>query len=310
MEPKYYEAGRDSYHNRMILSVDISASSNLDFTSLQEHADALIQQGKHLIWDLQFDLDFSLLEADSYFSTLYFGLETFLKQVLNPRLDSSDAVIGFRGEASLFSNMHFNGFQFQQMKEWVLQQAQSSFEEGLHRPLMKAFQISMISDMLHRLCCILPDEIPVLVIFDHECFENTVELATLLSKRVFPYLIPLTTCVEVDYPLYFNAHEQKLFVPKQEYDSIVGFALPEWENFNSEILSNLQKFYQQFQKENLCLIRMVPEELFMEEWEDLSKILISEKAIGDRGRRMLQGFLAADGEVISEEHLTPFAAMK
>lgn len=302
-EPIRYEAGRDAFYNRVIIPVDLSSSSNLDFTPVINEADRSIAQNKRIVWDFHFDLDCAKLNSQAYFSSLHYGLETFINQVLLEKEEFTDAVIALKAQSDIFSQSELKGIEYHEMKEWVELQSQQNFDPEKHRSLVKAFQISYISDVLHRLCSILPDEIPSLVVFDRQCFENTIEMAALLSKRTFPYIIPCSTTDEIDFPLVFNSQEQKVFAPEKP-DKVVGFSLPEWDHFSSETIALLQDLYEQFQKETKAYIRMVPEELFMEEWEDLSSIIVCNQTLGERGRRMLKGFIATDGEVLTEESLT------
>jgi len=150
------------------------------------------------------------------------------------------------------------------------------FEENT---LMNLEQANHLSDYLHRLASFLPDECPPIIRIETSEKEWT-QLIHFFCLRRFEY-----------FHLEFIGKK----LPVRESDAKIGVVIPSDETINLERLSQMISSLDQKNLKYQC----IPEELLNEHWGGLETLLVDKSSLSDTGQRMLNGFEAAGGNIIS-----------
>lgn len=145
-------------------------------------------------------------------------------------------------------------------------------ESGLDEEI---FCAELFSEYLHRLASVLPDDTEPVVMVDLSERESLADMVLLFCKRRFEH-----------FKLLFS----DLAVPIEgEASTIVS--LPQDEKYDPELMGLLFNRLKNF--------KCIPEELLNEHWDEVDAIIVDPQTLGAAGRRMLCGFEAAGGLIIS-----------
>lgn len=126
---------------------------------------------------------------------------------------------------------------------------------------------TLFAEYFHRLASFLPDHVPVYTLFDA---PKTAKEAQLLSKDRFWHL-----------HLTLNSEEELG----------EGILLPLDTHCTPQVLAKLDQLLP------LKKARLIPEARLTELWHGLDTLWVIEEALSVQGKRKLQGFIAAGGEV-------------
>lgn len=147
----------------------------------------------------------------------------------------------------------------------------------LYQGPVPSWSLEDFADFLHHIAAELPEELPSFALFD--CVGDPLQF----SKEIFPHIHLGFRLGPIGALTWGNR-----LIPKR-YDQRVGVALP------------LREKGLQFDMVDPCLkggaYRLINEPYLTEEWDDLDEIIIFKDFISPRGRRMLQGFEAAGGQI-------------
>ncbi len=147
-------------------------------------------------------------------------------------------------------------------------------ESGLEKEL---FSTQLISDYIHRLASVLPDEMEPVVEIEISPEIPLEECVLLYCRRRFEHL-----------HLSFSNR----MVPIEGKESIV-ISLPQDSLYDPKIYGPL------FKSLDGRSFKCIPEELLNEHWGEVDSLIIDPQTIGEIGKRMLYGFEAAGGQIIS-----------
>ena len=146
-----------------------------------------------------------------------------------------------------------------------------SLESGLKHEI---FCAELFSQYLHRLASVLPDETQPIVMVDISDKSQFAEMVLLFCKRRFEHFQLMFSAISL--PI---AGEAKMIV-----------SLPEDQKYDLGVFAPLFSSIENF--------KCIPEELLNEHWDEVDSIVIDEQSLGPIGKRMLNGFEAAGGEVL------------
>jgi len=163
--------------------------------------------------------------------------------------------------------------------EWLTDHNQIDSPHNRH-----VHALNILSDYLHHLSAIFPDEIEPYVLFDMDGVKNPWQAAQLISKERFTHLNVATKNAPVW--LSYETWDQE-GVREQEHPTR-GVVLPIDSCFADFPLPKVEEPY-----------RMIPEYALTEMWDGVNTLYYMEEALSSLGRRKLQGFVAAQGELES-----------
>lgn len=146
-----------------------------------------------------------------------------------------------------------------------------SLESGLKHEI---FCAELFSQYLHRLASALPDETEPVVLVDIANKDQFAEMVLLFCKRRFEH-----------FQLMFSAISLPI---EGEASTIVS--LPQDQKYDPEIFGPIFSSLENF--------KCIPEELLNEHWDEVDSIIVDEQSLGPMGKRMLNGFEAAGGEIL------------
>ncbi len=161
--------------------------------------------------------------------------------------------------------------QFSQLLASSEKMEERSLESGLKHEI---FCAELFSQYLHRLASVLPDETEPVVMVDIADNNHFAEMVLLFCKRRFEH-----------FQLMFSAISLPI---EGEAKTIVS--LPEDQKYDPDIFGPLFRSLENF--------KCIPEELLNEHWDEVDSIVIDEQSLGPIGKRMLNGFEAAGGEIV------------
>ncbi len=142
---------------------------------------------------------------------------------------------------------------------------------------MNLYCVELFSEYLHRLASVLPDETIAEVRVDISKKQNFAEMMLLFCRRRFEH---------------FSLEFSNIHLPI-EGDQKIAVSLPQDEKYDIEIFQKL------FTDLSDYSFKCIPEELLNEHWEGVDYLIVDPESMGDIGRRMLYGFEAAGGTIIS-----------
>lgn len=270
-----------------------SIEDDLDWTGPLEKAQKAIENNQLIFWE--FDFQITSLKEQSSFHSYALSIDHFKENVLKVFQKNTLGVCLYRGTFQLA----FNEEEKERFEEWLLDRNSSL----LKAHLKNLYSATLLAEYLHRLASCLPDEIQPFCLFDASALTSA-EALQLFSKERFAHLhlglhgakIPMS-------PLSWEKGEAfggwigsglKPSFDKRDYSYAV--VLPVDELCSQESLVTLDRLFLEL-KEKQISFRVIPEFYLTEEWEGIDFLFTLYPSV--LGKRKLQGFCAAGGEVIS-----------
>ncbi|MDN3506391.1 MAG: hypothetical protein P0S96_04085 [Simkaniaceae bacterium] len=134
------------------------------------------------------------------------------------------------------------------------------------------------SRYLHLLAAQLPDEATAILLCEIEEDALLEDLVLIFCRRRFEH---------------FTLQFSKKIIPI-EGDEAIAVVLPQDEKYDPQVFKEI---FASIEGDFKC----IPEELLNEHWDGVDHLIVEPKSLGEMGKRMLLGFEAAGGEVISLE---------
>ncbi len=214
----------------------------------------LAEGAEHIVWEIELG-QFSLTDEMTFLS-LQIALKHFVKTLWFPFKDKTERVIVYR------SSLDFDTF------SWDATQKAFFDESGQAE---RFYCVEAISDYLHRLTALLPEELELSVVFNRGRVASLVEALLLTSKERFSYLK-----VELEGVRFTENAERGLLLPSEDllddYELVEGFL-----------------------EESM---RIIPESLLSESWDGLNELIIFSDYVSPMGLRQLLGFVASGGKLL------------
>jgi hypothetical protein len=249
--------------------IDGTLKSNLDWTQASNAAKAYISQGLKIVWDLDLGLFSSLthpLTHQGQFQSLLLSLEHFRDTLWQQFRKESVGLCIYRGPADL--------------------------NHGLH--------LDAASEYLDHLAQRLPDTIPQYILLDATKVDDALQRALLLTKeRYFHFTLGVTGARGCGGDLGWNQAPLAMGfigreVPKVAYEApVCAICLPPLEAINAKTEPLLRRLFDKVE----VPFRVIPESYLTISWDGLDVIYVAEELVTPQGKRMLDGFRAAGGQV-------------
>lgn len=293
-------------HNVCQISVDMGLSSKLCFDDAKKTAKVLAEQGKRIIWSLDFKLlqDRVILDFEGHFTILKNNLYIFLEELLQEFSEVSFGVCLYKGFVTDLDCFPFTGILQEHFKEW-LEVEYSALEKTLDKDHKKfVFMMNYFTEHLHRFSAILPDFVIPFVFFDTKAIQSPSRVYQLFSKMRFNHIelslknfgFPLSILNDgsCQYALGYVTDEE---ISVEEVSTKLGILLPGDEFCSNQLLESMDRVFNLLKDQGI-LFRVFPESLGMQYWDELENLLVFTEGLSNQGVRVVQGFLAASGSCI------------
>ncbi len=184
------------------------------------------------------------------------ALEVFAETQLVPHLMRTAGVCLYRGPLQYNAILRWNA-------------AHEEYSSG--RGDRTLYALEVLSEYLHLLGSLLPEEVPLFALFDETPHLSPARRGLLLSKEHFSYIQ-----TERDPP-----------------EVTVGVVLPLIENASREVLGEIDDYISGLDGP----YRLIYESHLTEMWDELDEIVVHGPSLSKQGEWKLKGFLAAGGDV-------------
>jgi hypothetical protein len=256
----------------MMIQLPARLQDDLNWDLQMNQAERAVQENGQILWE--FDFAFSSLHHAPAFQSYAIALDQFVKQVW-PVYESSTLGISLhRGPLVPCDEELF--------VEWLSdlygQKRPLNLIGKMRQHLYRVFCMNTLAEYLHRLGSYLPETAPLYCFPELSSAVSLAETAHLLSKERFGHIQTSLTSSDVS----------------------LGVCLPLDEEVHLAIMNELDEVLDVLEERGIPY-RVIPESLLTEEWAGLDQILVIPSAVTHQGKRKLQGFLAAGGEVVSIE---------
>ena len=298
-----YEFAKGPNFNTLNLYLDGRSSSDLLWESLESEIETALKLGAKLSFEIDFGFseERALLRDPACFFSRGRAVTSFEERVYKPYREQIAAIILYRGSGSFKKTICQDAALNSDFLDWKVEFFE---EEEVTDQMFRLFSMEIFMQYLHRLSAPLIDDVPLLALFDLADSMRPSFQAELLSKTFFPYIIPGVKGASIDFngfgwqgrgSLGYVGHKPLSLIEIETAPPTLGIVIPEMGKVP----------YDLFDKTINCLVengiayRVFPESLMIESWHGLDQILVFSGTVSHEGRRMLQGFNAAAGQVVT-----------
>jgi hypothetical protein len=217
--------------------------------------------------------DFDLENVSLFDPTPLAAFEGALKHFFKTHYDNlADRIMGislYKGSCHFSTHLEF-------YSDWLTDnnQIDSPHNRSVHA-------LNILSDYLHRLASLFPDEIEAHALFDMASENNPWHAAQLISKERFTHIALATRNTPV-WLTYLSWDESGVY---ERENPTLAVVLPVDSCFAKFPIPQITDTY-----------RMIPEYALTEMWDGVDTLYYMEEALSSLGRRKLLGFEAAAGK--------------
>ncbi len=296
-----YEFARDKRYNSLNIYIDARPASDLTWDLLKTEIEVALKLGAKLTFEI--DLGFSektvLLRDPAGFFSRGIAITKFEEEIFRPYKEYISAIILYRGDGVFRDSIEKDASLYSDFLDW-----KKDFfgEEVPSHQMYRIFSMELFMQYLHRVSASLIDDIPLVALFDLKDSLRPSYQAEILSKSFFPYILPGVKHSKIAFKGfgweesgYFGSIGHKAYLPLEKEEALFGIALPEVGKMPYDLFDQTIGF---LEKNNISY-HTFPESLMIESWHGLNHILVFSETLTDEGIRMLRGFNAAGGEVIT-----------
>ncbi|MBM3193111.1 MAG: hypothetical protein FJZ59_02620 [Chlamydiae bacterium] len=295
-----YEFVRDKKFNSLNIYIDGRPDSDLSWDMLKTEIDIALKLGAKLSFEL--DLGFSskaLLRDPASFFSRGIAISKFEEEVYKPYKDHISAIILYRGDGFFKESIDKDVSLYTDFLSWK----NDLFGDKLiDHQMYRIFSMELFMQYLHRVSAVLIDDIPLIALFDLKDCLRPSHQAEILSKSFFPYIFPGIKNAQIAFrgfgwreSGFLGAIGHATFQPEEAEERTFGIALPEIGKMAYDLFDETISFL----KRHNISYDVFPESLMTESWHGLNHILVFSETLSAEGVRMLRGFNAAGGEVIT-----------
>lgn len=295
-----YQFARDNKYNSLNIYIDARPEADLSWEMLKTEIDLALKLGARLAFEI--DLGFSanaLLRDPAGFFSRGIAISKFEEEVYKPYKDQISAIILYRGDAFFKEAICKDASLYADFLSW---KTDLFGDELIVDQMYRIFSMELFMQYLPRVSAILIDDIPLVALFDlKDCLRPSYQ-AEILSKSFFPYIIPGVKNARIAFkgfgweePGYLGSIGKAPFLPPENGERTFGVALPEIGKMDYDLFDQTVSF---LEKNNISY-DVFPESLMTESWHGLNHILVFSETLSSEGIRMLRGFNAAGGEVVT-----------
>lgn len=301
-----------SSFNSEIIILDAHVKSSLDWSEAYAKADKVIKEGRCVLWFLDFGLFDALpfsLHNNSQYLTLSLAIEHFNKETWSRYKTSSLGVVIYKGDFNVCHLVGSDVDSLSNFREWL---GGSHLEDVTPETLktsvagkktLQKYACDIATDYLDLLAQDLNEDVECFALVDAEKIEDPIlALQAFAGGRNSRFRFVLKNCVlppqdiAWDSPSPFGVVGTKVFEMNQYRDKYpVGVSVPA---FPGAVDCCFQDAVKELIKQGVAF-RQIPEELLTTAWDGLDYLVISSSKVSSLGLRMLQGFVAAGGTVVT-----------
>ncbi len=296
-----YQFAKGPGFNALNIYLDLRPDSDLAWESVETEIETAIKLGAKLC----FELDLGLSQKEAYlrdpakFFSRGIGVSAFEERIYRPYKEQIAAIILYRGTANFRQAIEADTSLYADFLDWKLDLFGN---KEVTNHIFWLFSMELFMQYLHRVSACIIDEIPLIALLDLSEVTRPSEQAELLSQTFFPYILPgvKKSCIHFkgfgwDEPGELGSVGGKGVACLEGRTATLGVVLPEmgsvpYELFDKTIESLISK---------KISYRFFPESLMTDSWHELDQILVFSGAVSKEGLRMIQGFVAAEGEVVT-----------
>lgn len=294
-------------YNTCKIYVDLSKSSTLCFDQQKSLAQAITEKKGKILWDIDFKLVEEVVDVrfEGFFNTLNLGFTSFLNDLLAPYLKDSFGVCLFKSSLGFLDLLPWNKADEIFFEEWLKDEIGLLKKTSCEKHLKRLFLMNTFSEYLHRFSSRIFDETISFVSFNTQDISSQAKIFQLLSHKRFNHIklivsdhhIPLDGITQGrGYP-GFGSMGKTIFKKQDIKKPKVGVCFPDDPYCDEETLKKFDKLFRILSEHNISY-RIFPEHDGMHGWDELDSIIILSQAVSAYGKRILQGFKAAMGEVV------------
>ena len=296
-----YEFVKDKNFNTLNIYIDARPSSDLSWESLEFEIEVALKLNAKLSFELDFGFNEkkALLRDSAAFFSRGLAVNEFEGRIYKKYKNQISAIILYRGCGDFTDSISCDTALYTDFLEWK----KSCFEsQDLSKHMFRLFSMELLMQNLHRLSASLIEEIPLVALFDVKAIKSPSQQSELFSKLFFPYIFPGIKHSVSSFSgfgwqfggdLGMIGHKSEpLPIKKLPF---LGIVLPEMGKVPYDLFDQTLHLL----NESSIDYVIFPELLMIESWHGLDYILVFSSVLTSEGRRMLQGFNAADGKVVT-----------
>ena len=286
--------------NTVIITLDCSNKSILEFNDSIKQAELAIGQNKYVIWDVHLGLENQnfLIRDDLYLKSILHSLSCFIDSVYTPFKDSSIGIILYSGEIPDYKSERL---EFENLFDSSLSKNKNGFGKTY---LKQIYNCDLLAYYLRLIAPNIPDEISMVIRLDVTNIESQSCLINLLSQERFEYFLLALRGSKTLIPAIMWEHGKGNLGQidcehyyHQKEASKVGVCFPSSDNATQAEFDQFDKIFQELSTMKIDF-RVLEETLATEQWDGLDYIIVRKNSLSLHGIRMLQGFCAASGTTV------------
>ena len=255
-----------------IIKLPSGMQSTLDWSNELEKA----KKAESIMW--QFDFDTMLpLDDEAQLASLYIALDHFKDTLLPLFLDKTKGAILFKGVLGKYEKNY---------QDWLTDRL---LEDSEFSALLHSRDIFL--DFLKLLMCALPVEVDPYICLDVSSLTLKEKLLFIAYEPLWDFKVALKGAPASFSPYIWKEDEQVIISSSQTAKEAI--LIP-------TLLSDA--YLKKFEKKQMeCAhkpLRLCFEDRFNMQWDGLENLFIDQESLSPIGRRMLQGFVAAGGNLV------------
>jgi hypothetical protein len=291
---------KDKNANAIVISIDCSNKSALNFEKQIEIANIINSQNQYIVWDIHVGLEDSKfpIQDELILRSILHSIKYFIANVYTQYQDISIGVILYTGSVPNF-NLNDDSF-----KNWLnnLPTQQKNEFDPLY--LKQLFNCDLLVDYLRLIAPNIPDEVSMIIRLDVSEIINYSKLIHLLSKERFEYFLLALKGAKLSTPvLKWGKGEGELgSIDSQVNDNLkipsnIGVCFSNLKKMTKKEFLEFDSIFEKLLSLKINF-RILEETYATEQWDELDYIIARKNSLSQIGYRMLQGFYAAAGITI------------
>lgn len=285
------------------IAIDATDDSNLNFKEVIPQIEKAIEANKKIFVEFQFGMDplrFNFKDQMQFFG-LSIAIASFIEVLYTPYGEHFAGVILYRG-AGDFSQAIKSHLELEELYDEFKASAR-----GDETYLLYLFSMQILMEYLHRLGAALPESLDMFVMLNLKGVDSPTKQAELLAANHFPYIKPAVKGAKVlfegltwDQGRSFVGYIGKDLSCFEKIDTPhLAILLPPFGDVDYDLMD--QKI-EQINRSGESY-KVIPDDMLNESWHLIDRLVVFEGHISDEGKRMIDGFIAAGGEVekVSQE---------
>ncbi len=325
-----------SFFNAVKISLNGRMDADLDFRGVKAYAERVVEKGLLILWQIDLGLFLALLSglsSEAQVRTLQRTLEAFIDEVYTPFFEKSLGVVIFQGTSEFAANFPWSNPSFAEdalevFKVWLKEEFSTpekfseEFSVAIDRfdqvdraftlkskamtHVLNLFCRDLSVDYLNILTESISESIPFFVMIDCEETKEPGYLAEILDKDRFEKYFVVTKggplpvqglCFDDERASFGFISRRELQVQKKELAKS-AVCLPGEFYYRPKITEELNNTLLELNK-RFIHYRVIPQAQLLSDWHGLDYIIVLTKTLEQEGRRVLKGFTAAGGEIVT-----------